>query len=134
MDDRRHRSAYVASVVVVRPPAHAAPRQAPPRTALPPVAGRYVLLDQVGAGGMGRAWLRNIKQNPDVVLAGLVDLDVPLARAAAGGADSSKEAICTACRELRRASPSGRQTRWTSWSRSACQSCQHSTSLRRAEA
>ncbi|MEV6410366.1 Gfo/Idh/MocA family oxidoreductase [Kribbella sp. NPDC051718] len=38
---------------------------------------------QVGAGGMGRAWLRNIKQNQDVVLAGLVDLDVPLARAAA---------------------------------------------------
>lgn len=38
---------------------------------------------QVGAGGMGRAWLRTIKQNPDVVLAGLVDLDVPLARAAA---------------------------------------------------
>jgi predicted dehydrogenase len=38
---------------------------------------------QVGAGGMGQAWLRTIKQNPDVVLAGLVDLDVPLARAAA---------------------------------------------------
>ena len=38
---------------------------------------------QVGAGGMGKAWLRTIKKNPDVVLAGLVDLDVPLARAAA---------------------------------------------------
>ncbi|MEU8227587.1 Gfo/Idh/MocA family oxidoreductase [Kribbella sp. NPDC048915] len=38
---------------------------------------------QVGSGGMGRAWLRNIAANPDVVLAGLVDLDVDLARAAA---------------------------------------------------
>jgi predicted dehydrogenase len=38
---------------------------------------------QVGAGGMGRAWLRTIKENPDVVLVGLVDLDVPLAGAAA---------------------------------------------------
>lgn len=37
---------------------------------------------QVGAGGMGRAWLRTIKQNPDVVLVGLVDLDLPLARTA----------------------------------------------------
>ncbi|WP_433162344.1 Gfo/Idh/MocA family protein [Kribbella sp. CA-247076] len=38
---------------------------------------------QVGAGGMGRAWLRTIADNPDVDLAGLVDLDVPLARTAA---------------------------------------------------
>ncbi|HZX06041.1 Gfo/Idh/MocA family oxidoreductase [Kribbella sp.] len=38
---------------------------------------------QVGAGGMGRAWLRTIAANPDVVLAGLVDLDVSVARAAA---------------------------------------------------
>ncbi|TDO68088.1 putative dehydrogenase [Kribbella sp. VKM Ac-2571] len=38
---------------------------------------------QVGAGGMGRAWLRTIAANPDVVLAGLVDLDVDVARAAA---------------------------------------------------
>ncbi|WP_112237866.1 Gfo/Idh/MocA family protein [Kribbella monticola] len=38
---------------------------------------------QVGAGGMGRAWLGAIAANPDVVLAGLIDLDVPLARAAA---------------------------------------------------
>lgn len=40
-------------------------------------------LVQVGAGGMGRAWLRTIADNPDVDLAGLIDLDVPLARAAA---------------------------------------------------
>jgi len=38
---------------------------------------------QVGAGGMGRAWLRTIAENPDVVLAGLVDLDVDVARTAA---------------------------------------------------
>jgi len=38
---------------------------------------------QVGAGGMGRAWLRTIAANPDVVLAGLVDLDLGVARAAA---------------------------------------------------
>jgi len=38
---------------------------------------------QVGAGGMGRAWLGNIAKNPDVVLVGLVDLDVTLARQAA---------------------------------------------------
>ncbi|TDD60139.1 Gfo/Idh/MocA family oxidoreductase [Kribbella antibiotica] len=38
---------------------------------------------QVGAGGMGRAWLGNIAKNPDVVLVGLVDLDVALAREAA---------------------------------------------------
>ena len=38
---------------------------------------------QVGAGGMGRAWLRAIRANPDVVLVGLVDLDLDAARAAA---------------------------------------------------
>ena len=38
---------------------------------------------QVGAGGMGRAWLRTIADNPDVDLVGLVDLDVDVARAAA---------------------------------------------------
>ncbi|WP_350280980.1 Gfo/Idh/MocA family oxidoreductase [Kribbella sp. HUAS MG21] len=38
---------------------------------------------QVGAGGMGRAWLRTIAANPDVELVGLVDLDVDVARAAA---------------------------------------------------
>src|SRR3954451_20328890 len=42
-----------------------------------------VRLLQVGAGGMGRAWLRTIAANPDVVLAGLVDLDVDVARTAA---------------------------------------------------
>ncbi|TCC20271.1 Gfo/Idh/MocA family protein [Kribbella speibonae] len=38
---------------------------------------------QVGAGGMGRAWLRTIAANPDVRLVGLVDLDLATARTAA---------------------------------------------------
>jgi predicted dehydrogenase len=40
-------------------------------------------LIQVGAGGMGRAWLRTIAANPDVELVGLVDLDLETARSAA---------------------------------------------------
>jgi predicted dehydrogenase len=40
-------------------------------------------LVQVGAGGMGRAWLRNIAANSSVQLVGLVDLDVDVARTAA---------------------------------------------------
>lgn len=41
-------------------------------------------LVQVGAGSMGRAWLDAIAASPGVELAGLVDLDAELARAAAG--------------------------------------------------
>jgi len=37
----------------------------------------------VGAGGMGRAWLRTVEQSPLVELAGIVDLDLEAARAAA---------------------------------------------------
>lgn len=40
-------------------------------------------LIQIGAGSMGRAWLRTIAADPDVTLAGLVDLDPTLARQAA---------------------------------------------------
>ncbi|WP_380171159.1 Gfo/Idh/MocA family protein [Kineococcus sp. DHX-1] len=36
----------------------------------------------VGAGGMGRAWLGTILRNPDAELAGVVDLDLDVARAA----------------------------------------------------
>ncbi|MEV7625382.1 Gfo/Idh/MocA family oxidoreductase [Actinoplanes sp. NPDC089786] len=42
-----------------------------------------VRLLQVGAGSMGRAWLGAIRANPDVELAGLVDLDTGLAQTAA---------------------------------------------------
>ena len=38
---------------------------------------------QVGAGGMGRAWLATIAANPDVQLVGLVDLATETASAAA---------------------------------------------------
>jgi predicted dehydrogenase len=37
----------------------------------------------VGAGGMGRAWLRTVDESPLVELAGIVDLDLDAARAAA---------------------------------------------------
>ncbi len=37
----------------------------------------------VGAGGMGRAWLNTVEQSPLVELAGIVDLDLDAARAAA---------------------------------------------------
>lgn len=39
----------------------------------------------VGAGAMGRAWLRTLVDTPEVDLVGVVDLDVDLARAAAEG-------------------------------------------------
>ncbi|HJB64327.1 MAG TPA: Gfo/Idh/MocA family oxidoreductase [Candidatus Microbacterium pullistercoris] len=39
-------------------------------------------LVQVGAGGMGRAWLRTIDAEPEVELVGVVDLDLDTARAA----------------------------------------------------
>ena len=40
-------------------------------------------LVQVGAGGMGRTWLRTVAADPDVRLVGLVDLDAGAARRAA---------------------------------------------------
>lgn len=48
---------------------------------LPP--NEPVRVVQVGAGSMGRAWLRNIAEAPDVELVGLVDLDRDTARQAA---------------------------------------------------
>lgn len=42
-----------------------------------------VRIVQVGAGAMGRAWIRTIRDSPDAELVGLVDLDVDLARTAA---------------------------------------------------
>jgi predicted dehydrogenase len=41
---------------------------------------------QIGAGGMGRAWLRTLTGSADVELVGLVDLNLDVARAAAAEA------------------------------------------------
>lgn len=38
---------------------------------------------QIGAGSMGRRWLQTIKDNPDVLLVGIVDLDLDGARSSA---------------------------------------------------
>lgn len=43
---------------------------------------RPLRIAQVGAGGMGKAWLRTIQANPDVELVGLIDLDHDTAVAA----------------------------------------------------
>lgn len=41
---------------------------------------------QVGAGGMGRAWLATVAADPDVELVGIVDLDLDVARSGAAHA------------------------------------------------
>jgi predicted dehydrogenase len=47
-----------------------------------PDAAEPVRLILVGAGGMGRNWLRMLKTAPDIELVGIVDLDLELARQA----------------------------------------------------
>lgn len=48
-----------------------------------PDAGTPLRVVVVGAGGMGRAWLRTVQESPLVELAGIVDLDLDAARAGA---------------------------------------------------
>jgi predicted dehydrogenase len=47
----------------------------------------------VGAGSMGRAWLAAVEASPDVELAGVVDLDLDAARAAAPGAEVGTDLV-----------------------------------------
>jgi predicted dehydrogenase len=51
-----------------------------------PATGDPLRVIVVGAGGMGRAWLEAVGRSDDVALAGVVDLDVDAARAAADAA------------------------------------------------
>jgi predicted dehydrogenase len=57
-------------------------------------------LVQVGAGGMGRAWLSTIAGNRDVQLVGLVDLDLGTARTAAGDTGHPDVPVATSLAEL----------------------------------
>ncbi|SEE30629.1 Gfo/Idh/MocA family protein [Ruania alba] len=62
-------------------------------------------LIQVGAGGMGRAWLRTITANADVELVGLVDLDVEVAQAALAETGAGPAPVSTSITELVAATP-----------------------------
>lgn len=55
---------------------------------------------QIGAGSMGRGWLRTIAANPDVELVGLVDLDVDLARRSAQETGHGPVPVATAVDQL----------------------------------
>ncbi|HYP45004.1 MAG TPA: Gfo/Idh/MocA family oxidoreductase [Propionibacteriaceae bacterium] len=55
---------------------------------------------QVGAGGMGRAWLRTLAASSDVELVGLVDLDPDVARSAAAEAGFRAVPVATTLSEL----------------------------------
>jgi predicted dehydrogenase len=59
-----------------------------------------VRLVQVGAGAMGRAWIRTIRDSPDAELVGLVDLDVDLATAAAEEEGVGPVAVGTSVAEV----------------------------------
>jgi predicted dehydrogenase len=57
-----------------------------------PADGARLRVVQVGAGGMGQAWLATIAADPDVELVGVVDLDEQAARAGAAAHGASAEA------------------------------------------
>ena len=55
---------------------------------------------QVGAGGMGRNWIRVLTESPDVELVGLVDLDVAAAEAALADAGLTGVSVGTSVAEV----------------------------------
>jgi predicted dehydrogenase len=55
---------------------------------------------QVGAGGMGRAWLATVAADPEVQLVGLVDLDTAVAGAAAAETGFAELPIATSLGDL----------------------------------
>lgn len=57
-----------------------------PMSATPIPESRPLRVVQVGAGGMGRNWIRTIMANPDVQLVGLVDLNLDAAQSALAAA------------------------------------------------
>ncbi|GHD49638.1 Gfo/Idh/MocA family protein [Mycetocola manganoxydans] len=59
---------------------------------------------QVGAGGMGRNWIRLLADSPDVTLVGLVDLNVAAAEAALADAGLSGVVVGTSVAEVAAAS------------------------------
>ncbi len=65
-----------------------------------PTPERPLRLVQVGAGGMGRAWLATIAANPDVELVGLVDLSTETATAAAAEHGFASVAVGRSVAEL----------------------------------
>lgn len=65
-----------------------------------PSAPEPLRIVQVGAGAMGRAWLRVLGESPEVVLVGLVDLDHTLAGKAAADTGHGDAAIGASLEEL----------------------------------
>jgi predicted dehydrogenase len=65
-----------------------------------PFAPEPLRFVQVGAGQMGRAWLRVLGESPDAVLVGLVDLDPSLAGQAAADTGHSDAVIGASLEEL----------------------------------
>jgi predicted dehydrogenase len=65
-----------------------------------PSASEPFRIIQVGAGQMGRAWLRVLGNSPDAVLVGLVDLDPTLAAEAAAGTGHPDVTIGASLEEL----------------------------------